>query len=235
MLRPTIVLFDVDGTLVSTGGAGGRSMNWAFGHLHARPDACASFSLGGMTDRAIARKGLQNIGILADDAAIDALLAAYLQRLETEMQAAKDARVLAGVHAAIALTQARSHTAVGLGTGNVRHGAEIKLGALGLMEHFAFGGFGCDHEDRGELLAAGARRGAQHLRIRLADCEVLVVGDTPKDVLAAEAMRASGIKVKCLAVATGPFALDALQQTAADWVVPNLEHPLALQVFRGEL
>lgn len=227
MSRPRIYLFDIDGTLVSTGGAGTRAMGWAFAEAHGRPDACDSFSLGGMTDRAIIRKALLAIGASDDDATIDHVLATYLGRLQVEMAAARDARVLAGVPAAIALAHGRPGSAVGLGTGNVRQGAETKLGALDLMQHFDFGGFGCDHEDRGELLAAGARRGAQQLNHELADCEVLVIGDTPKDVLAAHAIGA-----RCLAVATGPFHEDVLRATAADWVVRDLTEPLAVDVLR---
>ena len=228
MQRPTIFLFDIDGTLVSTGGAGTRAMGWAFGHVHGRRDACDSFSLGGMTDRAIIRKALLGIGAAVDDAQIDVVLATYLDRLHVEMAGAQDARVLAGVAGALDLVAARPETAMGLGTGNVRRGAEVKLGAMGLMQRFAFGGFGCDAEDRGELLAAGARRGAQQLRRGLDACDVIVIGDTPKDVLAARAIGA-----RCLAVATGPFALEVLRATDADWVVADLTDPLARDVLKG--
>lgn len=228
MHRPTIFLFDIDGTLVSTGGAGTRAMGWAFDQTHSRRDACDSFSLGGMTDRAIIRKALRAIEATDDDAQIDRVLETYLSRLPHEMATSTDARVLAGVHAALEIVQARPHSAIGLGTGNVRRGAETKLGAMGLMQHFAFGGFGCDHEDRGELLAAGARRGAQQLGRRLEECAVLVIGDTPRDVQAAHAIGAA-----CLAVATGPVALETLQATGARWVVRDLTDPLAQEVLRG--
>ncbi len=163
-----------------------------------------------------------------DEPAIDTVLAAYLHRLKVEMAAAPDARVLAGVARALEVAAARPYSAIGLGTGNTRHGAEIKLGAMGLMQHFEFGGFGCDHEDRGEVLAAGARRGAQRLARRLDDCKVLVIGDTPRDVYAARAIGA-----QCLAVATGPFDLDVLRATDADWVVADLTDPVALDALRG--
>jgi phosphoglycolate phosphatase-like HAD superfamily hydrolase len=94
---------------------------------------------------------------------------------------------------------------VGLGTGNLRDGARLKLSRVGLHERFAFGGFGSDHEARDALLRVGAERGAGTLRAPLSACRVVVIGDTPRDVAAAQAIGA-----ECLAVATGPFSVDAL-------------------------
>ena len=226
MARPTIFLYDIDGTLVSTGGAGTRAMGWAFGQVHGRHDACAGFSLGGMTDRAIIRRGLRTIEGGESEAAIDAVLESYLERLAVELAAAPDVRRLAGVDAALTLSAARPDSALGLGTGNVRRGARTKLAALDLWRRFDFGGFGCDSEDRGELLAAGATRGAARLGLARAQCRVIVIGDTPRDVLAARAIGA-----RCLAVATGPYTLEELRSAQADWTVETLADPLALEVL----
>jgi hypothetical protein len=99
---------------------------------------------------------------------------------------------------AMDLADARPDMALGLGTGNIRKGAEIKLGCVGIFHRFSFGGFGDDSIDRPTLLMAGARRGADKLGLPIEDCRIVVIGDTPRDVSAAKAIGAESI-----AVATG--------------------------------
>ena len=103
-MRPTVLLFDIDGTLVSTGGAGRRSIDRAFESLHGRADACAHFAFDGMTDRGIARLGLQAIGVGVDAAAIDALLARYVECLDEAVRAVPDEKYIVhdGVREAVA-------------------------------------------------------------------------------------------------------------------------------------
>ncbi len=215
--RPTILLFDVDGTLVLTGGAGRRAMNRGFAEVVGRPDACDGFSLAGMTDRAIVRAGLRAVG--ADDGAsvIDQVLTAYLAALSDELSRADGYRVLQGVVPLLAALTGQPRVAVGLGTGNLRDGARIKLAHGDLWQPFAFGGFGCDAEDRAELVRKGAERGALGLGEPLDHCAVWVVGDTPRDVKAAQD---NGFL--CLAVATGGADLATLRSCAPELAVANL-------------
>src|SRR5688572_22562769 len=128
-MRPTVLLFDIDGTLVTTGGAGRRAMDQAFERLHGRRDACNSFSMAGMTDRAIVRKGLQIIGAATSSEALDSVLKAYLTHLEVEVWQVDDQayRVHPGMREAVEAARDRSQVAVGLGTGNIREGALLKL------------------------------------------------------------------------------------------------------------
>ena len=169
-VRPTVYLYDIDGTLISSGGAGRRAVEGAFAERHGRADACRGFSFAGMTDRAIARRALVGLGFsetgAATEAAIGALLDTYLALLEVEVDKAGDYRVHDGISAsleALSAREAQGAAAIGLGTGNVERGARLKLARVGLAERFAFGGFGCDAEDRAELLATGAERGAERL------------------------------------------------------------------------
>src|SRR5262249_50299307 len=148
VVRPTVVLLDVDGTLLSTGGAGKRAMAAAFASLCGR-DPC-DFSFAGMTDRAIARAGLHRAGAQAREPAIDALIEAYLARLAAEVHRS-EVRFCEGMERALTALEGAGHVALGLGTGNVRAGAALKVGRVTPFERFAFGGFGCDHEDRVEL------------------------------------------------------------------------------------
>ncbi|WP_225414108.1 HAD family hydrolase [Stigmatella hybrida] len=213
-MRPTVLLFDIDGTLVTTGGAGRRSIARAFEKLYRRPDACSSFSLSGMTDRAIVRKAMGIIGVEPRPEAIDELLATYLGLLAEEVKQAVDHEyfVHAGMREAVLEARGRTGVAVGIGTGNVREGARIKLERVGIYEQFAFGGFGCDHEDRVELIRHGATCGAKLLDAPLEECRVVVIGDTPKDVAAAK-----GIGALCIGVGTGQFTPQALLEAGADF------------------
>jgi phosphoglycolate phosphatase-like HAD superfamily hydrolase len=228
-MRPTVLLFDLDGTLLDTGGAGRRAIERAFGRRFARPNACDSIRFDGMTDRAIVRAGLEALGEAATDTAITELIAMYVEALEEEVARAPAYRVLAGVDAILDACAARARVAIGLGTGNVRDGARIKLGRARLFERFSFGGYGCDAESRPELLRKGAERGAFELGVVVAECRVVVIGDTPKDIAAAQA-----IGCESVAVATGSFSVTVLRASSPTHVVETLAHPDAITAVLSE-
>lgn len=206
--RPVVVLFDIDGTLVTCGGAGRRAMERAFDE-HALARSTSDFSFGGMTDRAIVREAFVRGGREVDDASLDATLERYLAHLADELTRAAGYRVLEGVHElldALEAERARGRAiAIGLGTGNLARGAELKLRVSDLWRRFAFGGFGSDHEDRARLLDRGRSRGAELLGVASEDALTVIVGDTPKDVSAA---RAIGARV--VAIASGSFRRDTM-------------------------
>ncbi|MCB9726896.1 MAG: haloacid dehalogenase-like hydrolase [Deltaproteobacteria bacterium] len=228
-MRPTVYLFDIDGTIITSGGAGRRALERAVAQEYGRDDACAHFSFGGMTDRGIFRKSLEAIEVEATAARIDALIAAYLPLLVDEVARAPVYAVHAGIAEAVEAVSARARSAVGLGTGNVEQGARIKLERVGLNPRFAFGGFGCDHEDRPALIRRGAERGAERLGRPLAECRVVVIGDTPKDVAAAHAIGA-----ECVAVATGAADLETLAACEPEWLFADLSAPGALECLVGD-
>lgn len=223
-MRPTILLFDIDGTLVTTGGAGRRAMERGFASLFGRPEAMR-FAMDGMTDRLIVKQALDSIGEAAHAVVIERVLAAYVEALREEVRAVPDSqyRVHAGMHEAIALGKERG-AAVGLGTGNVQVGARVKLERVGLHGAFSFGGFGCDAELRAELLAIGAERGAAALGVPLRECSVVVIGDTPKDIAAAMAIGARSI-----GVGTGRYSADELLKSGADCAFADLTAPGAIE------
>ncbi len=227
-MPPTILLFDIDGTLITTGGAGHRAIDRAFSERFSRDDACR-FPFDGLTDRQIARRGLEAIGEAVSEAAIDAVITLYLRLLEEELSLVDRAsyRLHDGMAEAIRAAKARGH-GVGLGTGNVVEGARIKLGGLGVFEEFAFGGFGSDAEERVVLIRRGAERGAEHLGVGLASCRVVVIGDTPKDVAAAQ-----GIGAESIGVGTGRYTRDALLGCGATHAFDSLASPGALSVLLG--
>lgn len=218
-MRPTVLLFDIDGTLVTTGGVGRRAIERAFDREFGRRDACAKIRFGGMTDRAIFREALTTIGAPCDAESIERMIALYIELLEDEVERADMARYLVheGIHAALDLAEGHREIAVGLGTGNVREGARVKLSRVDLYRRFSFGGFGCDHEDRAELIRRGAQRGAEKLNAPLSECRVVVIGDTPKDVAAAQAIGA-----ECVGVGTGSYRPEELAACGATRVYRNL-------------
>ena len=231
-MRPTILLFDIDGTLVTTPGVGRRALDRAFLARYGRDAGLAGRSFLGRTDRAIVRAGLAAIeeAVIGDaaEAAIDAVLADYVVLLADEVARVEGFHLHPGVANALEAAAEHPRTALGLGTGNVREGARVKLERVGVDHLFGFGGFGCDHEDRGEILRLGAGRGAERLGVPLARCRVVVIGDTPLDVAAARAIAAES-----LAVATGRHAAEDLRESGATHVFDDLAAPGALSVLLG--
>jgi phosphoglycolate phosphatase-like HAD superfamily hydrolase len=229
-VKPTVLLFDIDGTLINTGGAGRRALVRALAEADIAP--ASDFSFAGMTDRAILRRYLGGADEPVTEARIDAILDRYVEYLEEEVKATPKERYFMHDGAVDSLEAARlaENTVVGLGTGNIKRGARIKLNAVGIWERFAFGGFGCDAEDRAELLLAGAERGAAVLGRARVECRVVVIGDTPRDIAAAKAIGAETV-----AVATGRYGLESLVEHRPTHALPSLSAPRALSAILGRV
>jgi phosphoglycolate phosphatase len=227
-MQPTVILFDVDGTLVTTGGVGRRAIERALEAVGV--ELAASFSFAGMTDRAIIRRHLEASEGSGSEARIDEVLDGYVDILREEVERAPSDgyRLHAGMLAAIDELERRPRTAVGLGTGNIERGARIKLERVGVAARFAFGGFGSDAEDRAELICVGAERGAERLNVERSACRVVVIGDTPKDIAAARAIGA-----EAFAVATGSIATEQLRQHEPDHLFADMAAPGALVALLG--
>lgn len=224
-----IVLWDIDGTLVDTGGVGSRALARVVSRSPSAAEALRRMRLGGMTDRKIARilcaadahhhrpeAGLPELEKEVTDEQIDAVLAGYLDALRESITGAERYRVLPGV--VDVLDALRSDRIVhALGTGNVEEGARLKLARGGLWERFAFGGFGSDAEDRTDILRAAWRKAEAHMGTRLGPEAFVVVGDTPRDIHAAHALG-----IACVAVATGSHTANELAQNGADMVFSSL-------------
>jgi phosphoglycolate phosphatase-like HAD superfamily hydrolase len=216
-VRPTILLFDIDGTLLHAGGAGRRAIARVFREHFGRHEIFDDVRFHGMTDRAIIRGGLERVGLPSDEATIDAICATYLAALADEMPRSEGFRVYPGVAAVLDAVDGRDGIAVGLGTGNLREGARIKLERAALDHHFAFGGYGCDHELRPAIVRIAAERGAATLGVSREGCRVVVIGDTPRDVEAATAIGAETV-----AVETGGIAASELRAAGATRVFADL-------------
>lgn len=216
----TLVLFDIDGTLISTGRAGMRGMNRAFERLFGVSGALDSVTLAGRTDRAIVTEAFTRAGLSADEDSILRLREAYCQDLSVALAdpETRQGAILPGVVSLLDALETREDVVVGLLTGNFAGGAAIKLGHFGLWNRFAFGAFGDDHADRRSLvaLAVDAALAAGHQRFE--SPAIVVVGDTPLDVDCAHAYGA-----RAVAVATGPFTHQALAATEPASTVHTLE------------
>jgi phosphoglycolate phosphatase-like HAD superfamily hydrolase len=230
--RYRLVLLDVDGTLVQCGGAGRRALEQVIRKACGQPDGdLSALWLDGSTDRAIVRHGMELLGHPYSDALCDELLSLYPPVLAAELAAPTAYEVLPGAVEALEALRARK-VAHGLCTGNVIEGARLKLRRGGLDRFFewgpqAVGGFGSDDEVRARVVEAALRRAAARLG-PLAPAEVLVVGDTPRDV---EAARRTGCA--SLAVATGRYRKKELLACGADHVVETLAAPEALPLLAG--
>jgi phosphoglycolate phosphatase-like HAD superfamily hydrolase len=227
-MRPTVLLFDIDGTLITTGGVGRFALERTFAEVYGREGACSHFRFDGMTDRAIVRGGLRALGVEETPEIIDQVLSKYVAILEDEVHRIPEDRYFLhrGMARALDAASARSGFAVGLGTGNIREGARVKLSRVGVHERFGFGGFGCDSEDRAELIRIGAWRGAERLGVHVDRCRVVIIGDTPKDVAAALAMGG-----ECVGVGTGSFSPAELRACGAKYAFDTLDQAGALEAL----
>jgi phosphoglycolate phosphatase-like HAD superfamily hydrolase len=212
-----LILFDIDGTLVS-GGPAKYAFEAAMVETYDTIGDVSGVTFAGKTDPQIARELLTGAGF--DDATIDAglpeLWARYAVHLE-ERLLELPMRVLPGVRDLLDALSEVEGVGIGLLTGNIARGAELKLGSAGLWERFAIGGFGSDHEERDELPAVVLERARAHWRVEIEAADAVVVGDTPRDVGCG---RVSGART--LAVATGSFVADELVAAGADHVLEDL-------------
>lgn len=211
-----LLLFDIDGTLLSAGGAGTRSLNRAFESVLGIKEAYRNFEMAGKTDIQIIKEGLRLHQIEPSKNLIDVILEHYLRFLEIEINN-NSKHLKPGVWEFINLNLKSFGYPMGLLTGNIERGARIKLEPFGLNPLFPFGAFGSDHEDRNQLLPFALRRFSEISKLDLDFSNVIVIGDTPRDVACAKPYGA-----KVIAVATGPYSVDALMMTEADVVVETL-------------
>ncbi|MCB1058504.1 MAG: HAD hydrolase-like protein [Acidobacteria bacterium] len=213
-----LVLFDIDGTLLSCGRQVGEMFLAALEEVYQRPCAIDGYSFAGKTDPQIVldlltAAGLERPAILERLPRMQQLYLGWLEeRLDPERM-----RLLPGVREVLGRLASRRDLQLGLLTGNWRRGAMAKLGRFGLESHFPFGAFGDDGVDRPSLLPVALDRAERVSGRRFRAEETVIVGDSLLDVACG---RAHGVPV--LAVATGFTSGDALASGGASWVVENL-------------
>jgi phosphoglycolate phosphatase-like HAD superfamily hydrolase len=211
-----LILFDIDGTLVSGGPAKG-AFEAAMMETYGTVGDVGSVSFAGKTDPQIARELLTSIGFDRDaiDPGLPELWERYTGHLEDRLED-RPMKVLPGVRQLLDALVGLEGVGLGLLTGNIARGAELKLGSAGLWDRFAVGSFGSDHEERNALPAVAIERARAHWNVEIEASEAIVVGDTPRDVGCG---RAGGTRT--LAVATGNFLMAELLEAGPDHVLED--------------
>jgi phosphoglycolate phosphatase len=217
------VLFDIDGTLLVTGGAGGAAWQRAFEDLYGVEANVAERTDAGMTDPQIAEIVFRAaIGREAGPEERARAMAGYLRHLPDTVRESTGYRVMPGVEELLDRLIDQG-LLLGLVTGNVEAAAHIKLSRAGLNRFFSFGGYGSDSADRTEVTRAALRRAELVAGGSLTDSACLAVGDTPRDVLAAH-----GAGICVVGVATGRYSTAELTQAGADYALPTVESSFPL-------
>ena len=213
-----LVLFDIDGTLIRTGGAGVRAFGKVFAEEFSATDGFERLKFAGRTDLGIVREFFAVHLIPLAPENFQRFFDRYVFWLDHLLREEGRTEICPGVREFIRQLQALPQPPLlGLLTGNIRLGAEIKLRHAGLWELFQTGGFGDDDEDRNRIAAIARQRGERLLGQRLAEEDVLVVGDTPLDIRCG---RAIGARV--LAVASGGASLEELRRHEPDRAAADL-------------
>lgn len=211
----TILLFDIDGTLLNTGGAGQRAMEMALGSAFGVEVRNEEIPAAGRTDYAITTDLFSRHRIADDPEARGRFTETYLEYLSVTLKSLSG-RVLPGVEGLLNSLSTFTHVKMGLLTGNFEQGARLKLSHYSLDHHFLFGGYGDFHSDRDDVAKAAILAAIEHLQSDFSADQVWVIGDTPSDV---KCGRAIGARV--LAVSTGMFSADELAACAPDVLVEN--------------
>jgi phosphoglycolate phosphatase-like HAD superfamily hydrolase len=215
------ILFDIDGTLISTGGAGAASWRMAFDELYGIPADIGEFTDAGMTDPDVGRKTFEAVlQRKPERKELTRLLERRLHYLHKTVAESKGYRVLAGVEELLPKLIEDGYL-VGLVTGNVEAAAHIKLHRAQLNRFFSFGGYGSDATDRGELTRIALERATLVYGEPVSAAQAIVVGDTPHDV---EGAHAAGMA--CVGVGSHNFTVDQLREAGADYAIASLSEGL---------
>ena len=212
-----LVLFDIDGTLVHTGGAGVKAFAKAFASEFNAVDGFERLKFAGRTDMGIVREFFNHHGIAPTPENFQRFFERYVFWLDHILHESKSELCPGVLDFIEGLRQLPQPPLLGLLTGNIRLGAEIKLRHFQLWDLFETGAFADDSEERDEIAAVARQRGSRILRQKLRDDQVVVIGDTPLDIRCARAIGA-----RALAVATGGAAFEELCAHRPDWAVKDL-------------
>lgn len=212
-----LVLFDIDGTLIRSGGAGVRAFEKTFTEIFGLQDATKQMKFAGRTDVSLVREAFRLFDVDPSEENFRLFFEHYPKFLD-ELLRSSVGGVCEGITRMIdELKRVPEKPTLGLLTGNVRRGAELKLSYYKLWHHFTTGAFADDHEDRNCIAGVAKQRGEELVGRELRGEEIVVIGDTPLDILCGQSIGA-----KVLAVGTGEYGRAELAKTNPTWAVDHV-------------
>jgi phosphoglycolate phosphatase-like HAD superfamily hydrolase len=227
-VRKKLLLFDIDGTLLLTGRAGEHALREALKERFGVDDDLAAISFAGSTDGAIVRQMFEANAIPHTPENVADLLDGYVHHLALELPR-REGKVLPGIVELLEALHRREDCVLGLLTGNIEKGAELKLSHYGVWDYFEFGAFADDHIDRNKLGPVAHTRAVERHGVRFEPGDVFVLGDTPRDI---DCARAAGFVA--VAIATGSCDKDALAAHKPDFLFEDLsDTPGVVQTLLG--
>ena len=222
MQKTTLLLWDIDGTLIASGGAGMKALQVALKTTFGLDGSLATIDFAGRTDTWIMREVFRKFSLPATEENFTRFFDGYVRELPNALHN-PHARVLPGAREILRAAAAHGGFAQGLLTGNKRAGAQAKLAHHGLWDHFAFGAFGDDAELRNDLGPHALRRAREAHGLDFPANRTWIIGDTPHDIACGKIIGA-----RTLAVATGGSTVDELRAHAPDAILNDLSDTAAV-------
>lgn len=215
-MNKTLLLFDIDGTLITSGGAGERALRIGFRERFGIDDDLKNVEIAGRTDSGIARAMLRTHAIDETPENITAFVDSYLAHLAQQLPHT-EGNLLPGVLALLEALKGHPDMVLALLTGNVERGAELKLSHYGVWKFFEFGAYADDHHDRNQLGPFAQRRARERHGLEFPPERIFILGDTPHDIACARAIGA-----RAIAIATGKFTRTDLAAHRPDFLFDDL-------------
>jgi phosphoglycolate phosphatase-like HAD superfamily hydrolase len=224
-----LVLFDIDGTLMTTGAAGSDAMRHVFAELCGIPDGFAGIEMSGKTDAAILREALTYHQLDEAVVPVDVFYERYVSRLRLTLQEAhRPRRLMPGIPHLLEALAGQPDLVLGLLTGNFAIGAQLKLESFGIWHYFQLGAYGSDHHDRNALVPIALQRVHSLLGHTIPAQQTFVIGDTPRDIACAHVHGACAV-----AVATGNYPVDDLRRHEPEHCFEDLgDVPTIVRIFQ---